>query len=194
MSQIKKSCCARRRSIINLSGSCTVVKQQHQKPPYCSHYHRFDKFSNAALVFRVGMAIKWWAVSAICAKEFRNKKSKYGSNTETCCAWRNSTIFFFVLIVQKGFLRRVRRVCCLITGTAAPAAGTKALGHKLDDVAQAVGAITQDKITDAPPEISSSKPALGSPQVHLEQVISHAFEEPVSLISRANQRKRPQAR
>lgn len=109
---MKKSCCARRRSIINLSGSCTVVKQKNQKPPYCSHYHRFDKFSNAALVFRVGMAIKWWAVSAICAKEFRYKKSKYGSNTETCCAWRHSTMYFLCLIVQKGFLRRVRRVCC----------------------------------------------------------------------------------
>ena len=64
----------------------------------------------------------------------------------------------------------------------APAEETKALKDQLDEVAKTVGTLTQG----GPPGTSSSKLSLGSPQVHLKQVISQASEEAVPLISQSD--------
>ena len=85
-------------------------------------------------------------------------------------------------IVQKGLIRTVHRVCCLVAGTAAPAEETKSLKDQLDEVMKTVETLTHDEPTETP----SNKPALGSPQVHLKQVISQASEEAVPLISQSD--------
>ena len=85
-------------------------------------------------------------------------------------------------IVQKGLIRSVHRVCCLMAGTAAPAEETEALKDQLDEVVITVGSLTHD----GPPETPSNKLALGSPQGHPKQVISQASEEAAPLISQSD--------
>ena len=85
-------------------------------------------------------------------------------------------------IVQKGLIRTIHSICCLMAGTAAPAEEKKALKDQLDEVVKTVGTLTHDGPTETP----SNKPALGSPQVHLKQVISQASEGAVPLISQSD--------
>ena len=85
-------------------------------------------------------------------------------------------------LMQKGLIRTVHRVCCLMAGTAALAEETKTLKDQLDEVVKTVGTLTQA----GPPDVPSSKPPLSSPQVHLKQVISQASEEAVPLISQSD--------
>ena len=82
-------------------------------------------------------------------------------------------------LMQKGLIRTVHRVCCLMAGIVAPSEETKTLKDQLDEVVKTVETLTQPGPTEAPP----SKPPLSSPQVHLKQVISQASEEAVPLIS-----------
>ena len=85
-------------------------------------------------------------------------------------------------LMQKGLIRTVHRVCCLMAGTSAPAEETKTLKDQLDEVVKTVGTLTQAEPTEVPP----SKPPLCSPQVHLKQVISQASEEAVPLMSQSD--------
>ena len=85
-------------------------------------------------------------------------------------------------IVQKGLVRTVHRVCCLVAGTAAPAEETKELKDQINEVMKTVETLTQDVPTETP----SSKTALGNPQVHLKQVISQASEGAVPLVSQSD--------
>ena len=62
-------------------------------------------------------------------------------------------------LMQKGLIRTVHRVCCLMAGTVAPSEETKTLKDQLDEVVKTVETLTQPGPTEAPP----SKPPLSQP-------------------------------
>ena len=139
-----------------------------------------------AKLVSISAVVEWAGVPETFAEAFYGAVGANGEEHPLLWAWCLAMDLKIndkpLTSVQKALIRTVHRVCCLMSGTAAPAEETKTLKDQLDEVVKTVETLSQA----GSPEDPSGKPSLGNPQAHLKLVISQASGEGVTLISQSD--------